>query len=220
MDAPAEPPAVVAPAPTAQDGAGSTAPPPAAPPTHAIAATDYYGRSLREVELCARAGAISWGYIALLVNANAVAAGVEVATKYAPDAGVRMLGPGFVGLAWGALVGGGWLAMPQCHPHYAGGAPPEGDVRTSVPLALALATLAGVTAPVMVGIETGNLVPSWSNEERIMRLVTAGLTGFAGALLPYVPFLSPPNWRAARELERLRVSPVAGGAVVGWSTSF
>lgn len=219
MDAAAETPAVVAPAPgTSSESGGQT--PPAVAPTHAIAATDYYGRDERERALCKRAGEWSWGYIALLVNANVVAAGVEVATKYAPDTGVRMLGPGFVGLTWGALVGGGWLAMPKCHPQYAGGAPPEGDVRSSLPLALGLATLAGVTAPILVGIETGSLAPSWTTEERVMRLVTAGLAGFAGALIPYIPFLAPPNWRAAKELERLRVAPLDRGAWIGWTATF
>lgn len=214
MDAAAETPAVVAPA--AEQGQ----PPPVVGPTHAIAATDHYGRDDRERALCKRAGEWSWGYIALLVNANVVAAGVEIATKYAPDTGVRMLGPGLVGLTWGALLGGGYLAMPKCHPQYTGGAPPEGDVRSSLPLALGLATLAGVTAPVIVGVQTGNLVPSWTTEERVMRLVTAGLAGFAGALIPYIPFLAPPNWRAAKELERVRVAPLDRGAWIGWSTSF
>lgn len=110
--------------------------------------------------------------------------------------------------------------MPKCHPQYAGGAPPEGDVRSSLPLALGLATLAGVTAPILVGIETGSLAPSWTTEERVMRLVTAGLAGFAGALIPYIPFLAPPNWRAAKELERLRVAPLDRGAWIGWTATF
>jgi hypothetical protein len=213
LDAAQDPPAVVAPAPVAN-------PEQAAPPTHAIAATDYYGRTEHERALCMRAASPSWGYIALLVNANVVAAGVHVATKYAPDTGVRMLGPGFVGLAWGALIGGGYLAMPKCHNQFAGGAPPEGDVHSSLPLALGLATLAGATAPVLMGIEMGPLVQSWTTEERVMRLVTAGLAGFAGALLPYIPFLAPPTWRAAKELERLRIAPLERGAWVGYSARF
>lgn len=215
LDAAADTPVVVAPAADAAAAADV-----ASPPTHAIAATDYYGRSERERALCLRAASPSWGYIALLVNANVVAAGVQVATKFAPDAGVRTLGPGFIGLAWGALLGGGYLAMPKCHTQFAGGAPPEGDVRSPLPVAFALAALAGVTAPVLVGVETGGLVQTWTTEERVMRLVTAGLAGFAGAFLPYVPFLAPPTWRAAKELERLRIAPLDRGAWVGYTARF
>ena len=46
----------------------------------------------------------------------------------------------------------------------------------------------------------------------------SGLAGFGGALLPYL--LPPRTWRAAKELEKLRVSATQGGAFVGITLRF
>lgn len=200
----AEPPAAVAPA----------------PPTHALAATELYGRSARERELCEKASSPAWGYSLLWLNFTGISVAISAAAKPSHDVAVRMLGPSFIGLSWGGLVGSAYAIMPKCHPYYAGGAPPEGAVSTSVPVVLALATLAGATAPIMVGVVTGFIPPEWSTQERVMRLVVAGGIGFLSALIPYVPLLSPRTLRAARELEKLRVEPVQNGAIVQWSGRF
>jgi len=199
-----EPPAVVAPA----------------PPTHGLAATELYGRTARETELCERASSPAWGYVLLWGNFVAASLALGAATKYASDPAVRSVAPGFIGLSWGGLVGSAYAAMPKCHPYYAGGAPPEGNVKTSVPVVIALTLLAGATAPIMVGIDTGPIPTPWKTEERVTRLFLAGGFGLLGALLPYVPFLSPRTLRAARELERLRVEPAQNGAIVRFSMRF
>ncbi len=191
-----------------------------AAPTHPIAATENYGRTARERELCERAASPAWGYVALWGGFVGISLAVGSGTKYAPEIGVRMIGPGFIGLAWGGFVGGAYLALPKCHTYYAGGPPPEGDSSTTIPIALTMAALAGATAPFIVGLDTGPLPPTWSTEERVGRLVLSAGLGLAGALIPYIPFLAPRTWRAARELEKLRIQPAERGAVIGWSTVF
>ncbi|HEY8088395.1 MAG TPA: hypothetical protein VIF09_11135, partial [Polyangiaceae bacterium] len=134
---------------------------------------------------------------------------------------LRMAGPVAIGLTWGATVGGTWLALPKCAPHWVGETPREGDVRATWPVALSLALLAGVTAPFVNGIAIGsyNLPIEWSTFEREMHVVAAGLAGFGGALLPYV--LPPRTWSAAREIDRLRFGADGrGGAFVGYSATF
>ena len=75
-----------------------------------------------------------------------------------------------------------------------------------------------MTAPFVVGQEQGPVPKSWPVTERSMRLVTAGLSGFAGALLPYV--LPPITWRAHQELVKIRVAPVETGAGLTFSGTF
>lgn len=176
-------------------------------------------RSQRERDLCERASSTDWFYLGGLVglNVGAVLFDAKVA-KHSDSVPLRMIGPGFVGLAWGGLIGGGYLALPKCDEHWLPGSPPGGDVRKSWPLALALASLAGMTAPFVVGQEQGPVPKSWPVIERSMRLVTAGLSGFAGALLPYV--LPPITWRAHRELVKIRVAPVETGAGLTFSGTF
>jgi hypothetical protein len=48
----------------------------------------------------------------------------------------------------------------------------------------------------------------------------AGGVAFTGALLPYVPFLSPKTWRAARELQNLRAATDGKSAYVGYTLRF
>jgi hypothetical protein len=207
---PETPPAAIAQAPAPTPG------PPAA--AKRLAATEYAPREGRERELCTAAGRTDTLYIAITAKAAVGSIVLHVATKNASDVGVRMLGPGFVGLSWGWLLGGGYLAFPKCHPNFAGEPPPEGGAREIWPVALTLATLSGATAPMLTGVITGPLVSTWTTEERVGRLVVAGVMGFAGALLPYL--LPPRTWRAARELERLRVEAGPDGAVLGWHATF
>ena len=100
----------------------------------------------------------------------------------------------------------------------------------SWPLALSLALLAGATAPIVNGIAIGScygtaelcqggLPANWTTFEREMHVVTAGVAGFGGALLPYL--LPPSTWSAARELERLRFGADGRGNVfVGYTVPF
>src|SRR5439155_6590970 len=97
-------------------------------PTHALAATENYGRTPRERELVARCAEPAWGYEAAWAGFVGIALAVGAGSKYASDPAVRTIGPGLIGLSWGGLVGGAYLVLPKCHSYYAGGPPPEGSV--------------------------------------------------------------------------------------------
>ena len=71
-------------------------------------------------------------------------------------AGVRLVGPGLVGLTWGWTVGGAYLALPQCSMDFSGAHPLEGDSRSVLPLSISFTLLAAAMAPVIVGVETGD----------------------------------------------------------------
>ena len=188
------------------------------PAFHVTAATELAPRGAEERRLCERASSPDWLYFVPLLALNVGSVALDSALKYADGSSVRALGPSAVGLVWGATIGGGYLALPKCDPRWVGFSPPEGDVRASWPVALSLAILAGATAPVVVGVETGGLPPSWTTEERVTRLVLAGTTGFVGAFLPYL--LPPRTWRAARELERLRVGASSHAASLSYTLTF
>jgi len=162
-----------------------------------------------------------WIYLGglLALDAGAVWLGSSDSLKYASSVALRLTGPTMIGLTWGATVGGAWLALPKCSPQWVGESPREGGVRSSLPLALSLAVLAGATAPLVNGIAVGPLPNFWSTFESQMHLVAAGVAGFAGALLPYV--IPPRTWAAARELERLRFAVDGrGNPFVGYVGTF
>ncbi len=186
-----------------------------------IAATTFGPHTERERVLCERASRTDYWYIAstaAAVAATIVVDGVWIAPRVESPV-LRMIGPGLIGSAWGAFLGGSYLALPKCSPGWANWAPPDGDIRSVMPLAIAIALAAGATAPILVGIEQGNtLTENWSTTERQMRLIVAGVSGFGGALLPYV--LSPLPWRAAKELRQLQVAPTLGGVAFGYFTAF
>lgn len=132
----------------------SASPPPTAsaspiePPAYVYAPTDLGPRQTREMDLCAQASEADWLYLG--GTAAAVVGSVYLnlqVLKQAEQPGVRLVGPGLVGLSWGMFLGGGYLSLPKCDPHFAWGAPPEGDIRPSWPLAVAIAMLAGASAP-------------------------------------------------------------------------
>lgn len=198
--------------------------PPQPPPAYAAAPSDIYPRNADEEKLCAEASHPDWFYLGglLALDVGAIGYGSSADIKFSTSEPVRtLIGPGLIGLAWGATIGGTWLALPKCEPHWVGETPPEGGVRATWPLALSLALLAGATAPIVNAIAIGsyNLPLEWSTEERAMHLVVAGVAGFGGALLPYL--LPPRTWAAARELDRLRFGTDGhGNAYIGYSAVF
>lgn len=196
--------------------ASSAAPAPKPPPP---AATDLYPRDARERELCSKASSPDWLYLAIppVMVAGAIALDSQ-GLKYQESAFVRMLGPASVGLTWGFMFGGSYLALPKCSPTYVSTIPVDGDVRASWPLALAIAMFAGATAPVVVGIETGPVPREWETIERSMRLITAGVTAFGAALLPYL--LPPKTWRAMKEIKEIRAGATKDGFFVGVGVTF
>jgi hypothetical protein len=151
------------------------------------------------------------GALAVL-DVAAIGLGSSYSIKYTGSIPLRMSGPLMIGLTWGATIGGAWLALPQCSPDWVGESPREGGDRAIWPMALSLALLAAATAPIVNGIAIGSNLPhDWTDLERGTHVVVAGLAGFGGALLPYV--LPPRTWRAAREIERIRMGAGAGGGM-------
>jgi len=196
--------------------------PPAPPADYANAPGNIYPVGERERELCAKASRPDWLYLGALLalDTGAIWFGSSGTVKFSTSMPLRFGGPAMIGVTWGATVGGGWLALPKCSPGWVGETPREGAVRATWPLALALALLAGATAPVVNGIAIGYDLPAnWTTFERAMHVVAAGVAGFGGALLPYV--IPPRTWAAALELDRIRVGPDGrGGAFVGYAVAF
>jgi hypothetical protein len=172
---------------------------------------DIYPRDAREAELCETASRPDWLYLGglLALDAGAVVFASRDFIKNGSSVALRLTGPVAIGLTWGATIGGAWLALPKCSPRWIGESAREGGVRASLPLALSLALLAGVTAPVVTGIAVGPAPLEWTSLESQMHLLAAGVVAFGGALLPYV--LTPRTWAAARELDHLRVGVDARG---------
>ncbi len=185
------------------------------------AGTDFYPRDAREKELCDSASKPDWLYLAfpLPLTVGAIVLDSQVFVP-SGEPGLRTFGSSLVGLTWGFFVGSLWPAMPKCSEHWVPGAPPEGDVRVSWPMALAVATLAGATAPVAVAITEAlpAAPPDWSNTERVLHVVLPGVIAFGSALLPYL--LAPKTLRAARELQRLRASADGRGAMLSYTVQF
>jgi hypothetical protein len=195
-------------------------PPPPPPPAYVYAATDERPRGKRETELCESASTPDWLYFGASVVLTVGAITLDNEVKYDSSIFVRQLGPSSVGFFWGLTLSGGYLSIPKCTMDYAGGYPPEGDVRVVWPMAVAFAVLAGITAPILVATENGVPSPSWTDGEREMRVGLASGFGVLGTLVPYL--LPPRTWSAARELEHLRAGTTADGrgGFVSWSVRF
>jgi hypothetical protein len=197
-------------------------PPPPATVAYVYAPGDIFPRGARERELCARASHPDWVYLGALavIDVGAFWLGSSDIFKYEVDNIPRLGGPAMIGLAWGATIGGAWLALPKCSPGWVQGPSRDGDERATWPMALSLALLAGATAPIVNGIAVGsNMPPDWQTGERAAHVVVAGFAGFVGALLPYL--IPPRTWTAAREIERIRVSAGArGGMFLGYALPF
>jgi hypothetical protein len=190
------------------------------PPLPAI---EFGPANAEQATLCEKASHFDWLYMSgmLVATAGAVVVDSQV-LQSSSDAGVRVLGPGLVGVAWGWTVGGSYLTLPQCSPDWVNTRGPEGDTRTDPPLALAIgfSLLAAATAPVIVGVETGEGPTTllWSPGERAARLAVAGVTGAVGSVMPYL--LPPRSWRAMKELRRLKVSADTKSASIDFGFAF
>jgi hypothetical protein len=203
----------------------------AAPPPQAVsplaeaayvyAPTDVAPKGQREAELCDRASRTDWLYLGALLALDVGGIFVEAqgGLQNSDTTALHFVGPVALGLPWGATLGGGYLALPKCDPQWVTAPAREGDVRASWPLALAIGLLAGATAPVIDSIVIGGYPQQWSTTERSLHVLTAGVAGFTGALVPYL--LPPRTWSAARELQRLRVGGTSGaGLQFAYAVSF
>jgi hypothetical protein len=187
-------------------------PPPPTPPGYVYAATDIGPRSQEERDLCEKARHPDWIYLGVLALSDVASIYLDSQIFKASDTQmVRYLGPTFVGLSFGASIGGGYLALPKCSNTWSYGAPPEGNIRHDWPIAIALAAVSGAFAPMVFGTETGPWRQSWAVGERSGRLVVAGVSGVVGALIPYL--IPPKTWRAAKEIENLRAGADQNGAL-------
>ncbi len=205
-------------APAGDASAGASVAPPD-PPAYVYAATDFRPRQAREIELCKKASSFDWLYT------GAMAVGV-VGSEYLnlavlkpnEEPGVRLIGPGMIGFFWGGFLSGGYLSLPRCDPFWATGAPPEGNIRASWPMATAITIAATVTAPALDYIFLGAVPVHWTVTERSGRVGIAMATGALGSLFPYV--VSPRTWRAMKEIERIRIGEVAGGPFLSYGGTF
>jgi hypothetical protein len=197
----------------------SAAPPAVIAPAPAMRAADQLGpRDARERAACARASTVDVPYL-LVAGALAVGGIAADVPLRSADEGVRLLGPAALGLGWGFALGSIYPSLPKCGATWLASAPPEGTQRSSTLFAVSMALVAGVTAPLVLGIEQGFTFPeSWSVPERQGRLVIAGLSAFGGALIPYL--VPPRPWAAWRELQSLRVGATPDGATVGYAVRF
>jgi hypothetical protein len=177
--------------------------------------------SHEEADLCRQASHFDWAYLGTLVLADAGSVVLDSQVfQSSGHAGVRLIGPGLVGLTWGWSVGGAYLTLPQCSMDFAGAHPLEGDSRSVLPLSLSFTLLAAAMAPVIVGVETGEGTSTlaWSTTERVMRLVIASGTGVLGSVMPYV--LPPSTWRALRKLDHLHAGATTHGAMLSYAIVF
>lgn len=202
------------------------------PPAIVYAASDYRPRGAEEKDLCDRASKPDYVYI--LGSFALVAGSIALDTIVRQDdvgasPVMRTLPAGAVGLTWGAFLSGGYLSLPKCLPDFVPPVAPEGSTAQRWPLALAIATVSAISAPVVVYIETGFVRPHWDLTERQVRVALPAVLGFAGALLPWIPALAPRTYRSMLKLENLRIqaAPVPPGAsaapsgvVLGWGGTF
>lgn len=204
--------------PTLPPPASTTAPPPE-PPGYVYAASDLRPRQTREIELCKKASDFDWLYTGTMLAGEAASIYLSsTPLKEGESAPVRLLGPAAVGFFWGGFLSGGYLSLPKCDPLWAGGAPPEGDVRASWPMAVTISLISIATAPAIDYIFLGPVKPWWEVPERSARIFVAMGTGVLGSLFPYL--VPPSTWAARKEIDKIRLAPVAGGATVGWGTAF
>jgi hypothetical protein len=186
---------------------------------YTYAATDVRPRGAEEEALCASASHIDVLYVGTTAALFAGSIYLDIGPlKESTTPAVRLMGPTLVGVTWGSVIGGGYLAWPKCRTDWAPTTPREGDFRSTAPLAIALAMLSAATAPVIDWFSMGPPHNDWPLLERSERVLFAMGGGFLGALLPYA--LPPKPWRAFKELQRLRPTGTASGASVSYVVSF
>jgi hypothetical protein len=171
------------------------------PPPYVYAPSDIGPRQTREIELCAKASQFDWLYTggAAAGTIGSILLNTKV-LKQQEEPGVRLMGPGFIGLFWGGFLSGGYLSLPKCDATWAYGTPPEGNVRAAWPVAAAISMVSIASAPAL----------DW-----IFLAMGSALTG---SLLPYL--VPPKPWAAKLEIERIRVGVTGDSASVSWGTSF
>lgn len=200
------------------DPSAALPPPPERAP-YVYAASDIRPRQTREIELCEKASHFDWQYTGAFALGFVGSVYVNINhLKETSSAVTRLMGPALVGFTWGGFLSGGYLSLPKCEPTWAWGAPPEGNVRVQWPIAVATAVLAGATSPIMDYNFLGPVKLGWAVEERSARVAVAAGFGVLGALFPYV--LPPRTWSAAKEIERIRVEGMPGGAQLSYGTFF
>jgi hypothetical protein len=197
------------------------------PASPRVAATDNYARNDRERELCTSASHPDWLYLAIppLLVAGAITLDTQVfkydwATFGGTDGSpvVRDIGPALLGLTWGVALGSLLPSMPKCSPHFVSTIPPEGQVRTSWPVAFAFALLAGATAPMIDYIAIGPVPEAWTDAERVSRVIIAGTLAFGAAFIPYL--IPPKTVRAMHQLFDLRATVSAQSSFVSYTFHF
>ena len=183
------------------------------------AASEYRAQPGKDEELCRAASHTDWLYIAgtLALDAAWIAADTQY-FRFRDEPGVRLIGPSMMGLFWGATLGGALLSRPQCDPGLIHWAPPEGNIHTEMPLLFAVALTSLATAPFVARIEQGAIRAEWPIWERAWSTVLPMVTGFGGTFLPLL--FPPRTYRAARELQNLRIGVDQRGATLGWGFTF
>ncbi len=200
-----------------------SAPPPANPPKDPVpyvyAAGEYRAQPGRDEEFCRAASHTDWLYITgtLVLDGAWIAADANY-FRFRDEPGVRLIGPSVMGLFWGATLGGALLSRPQCDPGVIHWAPPEGNIHTELPLVFAVALASLATAPLLARLEQGAIRPEWPVWERAWSTVLPMATGFGGTFLPFL--LPPRTYRAAQELQNLRIGVDPRGATLGWGFAF
>ena len=189
------------------------------PAAYTYAATDLAPRQAHEKELCTKASHFDWQYTGGFFLAFLTSVWIDIGPlKLSEEPGVRLIGPGLVGFTWGGTLSGGYLSLPKCDPMWTPSVPPEGDVRASWPIAVAITALAGAMGPVMDYTFLGAPKPDWTTPEKSARVFVAMGAGILGALFPYV--LPPRTWAAKKEIEKLRLEGIPNGAIVGYGATF
>lgn len=192
-------------------------PPPPAP--YVYAASDIRPRQTKEIELCEKASHFDWMYTGAFALGVAGAMYVNIdRLKHEPEPGVRLIGPALLGFAWGGFLSGGYLSLPKCDPLWAGGPPPEGNIRETWPVATAITVLAALTGPIMDYAFLGPIKLEWPVLERSGRVFIAGGAAVLGSLFPYL--LPPSTWAARKQIDRIRVEGMPSGAGMTYTVRF
>jgi hypothetical protein len=183
------------------------------------AASEFRALPGRDAELCRAASHTDWLYMAgTWVLVGGAIAGDRAYFYQSGQPGIRLIGPSLTGVAWGAALGGALLSRPQCDPDDIHWAPPEGNVHSDMPLVFATALLSLASASFVANLSRGPILQEWPVWERAWATVLPMATGFGGTFLPLL--LPPRTYRAAQELQNLRIGGDKTSLTVGYGFSF